>query len=145
MTVERRCPTCIGLATLGEEKSMTTVRGCAGAGIPAVSSDKSLQRLRDPVVIQTQVQEPRAGHFGGAGDRGEVDAARDFLGQVARFLAERLGERHAAVGLVIAELGVGRGADRRLRSRRGRLPRARPGRTAHAGVPVDSWWSIERG
>ena len=27
MTVERRWPTCIGLATLGEEKSMTTVRG----------------------------------------------------------------------------------------------------------------------
>ena len=29
MPVERMWPTCIGLATLGELKSMTTVRGCA--------------------------------------------------------------------------------------------------------------------
>ena len=37
MTVERMWPTCIGLATLGDEKSMTTVRGCAGGAIPGNS------------------------------------------------------------------------------------------------------------
>ena len=34
MTVERRCPTCIGLATLGDEKSMTTVLAFAGGSRP---------------------------------------------------------------------------------------------------------------
>ena len=71
MTVERRCPTCIGLATLGEEKSMTTVRGCSGGRDPAgFVGQQFLQCLGDPVVIQPQIQEPRAGDFGRARDRG---------------------------------------------------------------------------
>ena len=41
ITVERRCPTCIGLATLGDEKSMTTVLACAVGARPSVSSASS--------------------------------------------------------------------------------------------------------
>ena len=42
MTVERKCPTCIGLATLGEEKSMTTVFALRGRLEAQRSSAKQL-------------------------------------------------------------------------------------------------------
>ena len=53
MTVERRCPTCIGLATLGEEKSMTTVFGLRGGLQPeTVVGQELAQRRGDPGVVQ---------------------------------------------------------------------------------------------
>ena len=41
MTVLRRWPTCIGLATLGLLKSMTTVSGSPACGTPRCSSEGS--------------------------------------------------------------------------------------------------------
>ena len=101
------------LGDVGRGKVDHDGAGMLGSGNSAGwIGQEALELLRDPVVIQAQVEEARAGHFGRRGDRGEVDAAGDLLGEVAGLLAERLGEHHAAVGLVIAELGVGRGADR---------------------------------
>ena len=85
---------------------------------PVRSASRSLQCLSDPVVVQADVEEAGAGDLGRAGDRGEVDAAAISWARSRGFLPERLGQRHAAVGLVIAELGVGRGADGRAKAAR---------------------------
>ena len=91
ITVERMCPTCIGLATLGEEKSMTTVRGFAGRrearGTSSPSRSPSVSR--DPGVVEPDVEKPGPGDLGRAGQRLEVDRAGDAGGQVARVLAQR--------------------------------------------------------
>ena len=84
MTVERRCPTCIGLATLGDEKSITTVRGCAGGTMPGnLVAEQIAQAAGDPVVVQPDVEEAGPGDLGRAGDRGQIDGGGDLGGQIA--------------------------------------------------------------
>ena len=84
MTVERMCPTCIGLATLGEEKSITTVRGCAGGTMPGKPAAEQIgQAVRDPVVVQPDVQEAGAGDLGRARQRCQINGGGDLGGQVA--------------------------------------------------------------
>ena len=54
---------------------------------------------------QRQVEESGAGDLDG-GEVGQVQARRDLGGDVARGAVQRLGQRHDAVGLVVAALGV---------------------------------------
>jgi hypothetical protein len=70
------CPTCIGLATFGELKSTTTVRGCA-----ALSKNRCSPRVN-------------------------VEFGEDVRGELTRVQLSRLGQRHQRVALVIAEFCV---------------------------------------
>ena len=40
-----------------------------------------------------------------------------FRGQITRFAPQCLGQRHAAIGLIIAKLGIGRGTHRLFKGR----------------------------
>ena len=116
MTVERRCPTCIGLATFGDEKSMTTVLTCAGGSSPsALVGQRALATSRRPRRrARRTLRNPGPATSGGPATGARSTAPRDFRRQVARLAPERLGQRHAAIGLIIAELGIGRRAHRLL-------------------------------
>ena len=110
MTVERMWPTCIGLATLGEEKSMTTVRGSSGGvmpGNPPASSSPSASAIQ--ASRSRTLRNPGPAISGGPAS-GSSRTAPATAEASSRGLARGLGQRHAAVGLVIAEFGVGRGA-----------------------------------
>ncbi len=114
MTVDRRCPTCIGLATLGEEKSITTVLTRLRRGQAEVLVDEEVAEARgDPGIVQPDVEEPGPGDLGRSGDRRRGPRCRPVPGARSRGLRPMaLAMRHAAVGLVIAELGIGRRAHR---------------------------------
>ena len=63
--------------------------------------------------MQAKVDEPRAGDFGLVKQIAEIEPSDDVLSDVARLFAERLGERHGAVGLIVAMLGILRRLDHR--------------------------------
>src|SRR6266567_1828490 len=85
-TVERMWPTCIGLATFGELKSMTTVRGCA--------------------VRWKKRCSPRAGDLDLVAPRAHVESGHDVAGQLARVEPALPGQRHQSVSLVIAKFRI---------------------------------------
>ena len=85
ITVDRRCPTCIGLATLGDEKSMTTVFALRGLAEPKRGIRQERPQGRsNPGVVEPHIQEPGPGHLGRTGQRSEIDGFRDFGSQFAR-------------------------------------------------------------
>ena len=84
------------------------------ARVPATRRRAGRPAVRDePVVAEPDVEEAGAGDLGRVGQRGEVDRLRHLLAPARAGSAERLGQGHAAVGLVVAELGVGARADGR--------------------------------
>ena len=113
MTVERKCPTCIGLATLGEEKSMTTVFAFAGGSRPSDSSVKSSPSAdATHASWRRRLRNPGPATSGGPAKGARSTGARHLRRQIARLAAQGLGQRHAAIGLIIAKLGIGRGPHR---------------------------------
>ena len=62
MTVDRKCPTCIGLATLGDEKSMTTVFGLRGRfqAQRLVGQQVPPMPTATHASLETNVEKPRA-------------------------------------------------------------------------------------
>ncbi len=96
---------------------MTTVRAFAGGTSPRPSStSRSPSASAIETSFEADVEEAGPGDLGRSGDRGQVDGAGQLDGEVAGLLADRLGQRHAAVGLVVAELRVGRPAGRPFRT-----------------------------
>ncbi len=62
--------------------------------------------------MQAYVEEPRPSDLGRPGERFEIDGGGDLGSQNTRVQLQRLRQRHAAIGLVIAKFGVVSGADR---------------------------------
>jgi hypothetical protein len=79
------------------------------------SQKRVAQRLRggsfEHGVQQLEIDEARARDFGRMAEIVEPSLGDQLRGHFARGLAELLGERHGAVGLVVAELSILRGAD----------------------------------
>ena len=67
----------------------------------------------DPVLSESDVQEPGPRDFRSVGHRAEIDPTADLGRELAGIAAEPLARGHAAVRLVIAELGVGARPDGR--------------------------------
>ncbi len=112
ITVERMWPTCIGLATLGAEKSTTNVRGRAAGGTPSRASPTAAESCsHQHVVPDPQVDEARPGDFRLVAEVGHVEPADHFGGHLAGRTPQPLGQRHGEVRLIIAELGVLAAAD----------------------------------
>ena len=129
--VERMWPTCIGLATFGELKSMTivaraaglilssvspgtrgtpchyqlfqktNVRRCAAASSVWVSTECLSRKFRKPA--------PAISTF--SHQSPNVELGQHVGGELARIHFPRLGERHERVALVIAEFGIGTRTD----------------------------------
>ena len=59
-----------------------------------------------PVVFEPDVDKAGAGNFARQAEVGHVEAFDDFGGDVAGRLFQCFGQRHGAVGLIVAELGV---------------------------------------
>ena len=89
MTVERRCPTCIGLATLGDEKSMTTVLARAG-GLQAerLVGQQVAQRRGDPARrSRRRLRNPGPATSGGPAIGARSTGVGQLRGQIARLAA----------------------------------------------------------
>ena len=112
ITVERMWPTCIGLATLGAEKSITKVRGrAAGGDAQPRIAHRRREPLDQPLVLDPQIDEARPGDLRRLAEIADVEPADDFGGHLARRPAQPLAQRHGEVRLVIAELRVLAAAD----------------------------------
>ena len=84
----------------------------------ALVGGRGPQLRGEPVGAEAEVDEPGAGDLGSLEHVAEVETADDLVGDVARLSAEYLGQRHGAIGLVVAELRVlGRLDQRRVRRR----------------------------
>jgi hypothetical protein len=70
------------------------------------------KRPGDPRVVEPNIEKTGARHFKWCGERPEIHSLRHLRGQIARFAREYLGQRHAAIGLIVAKLGIARGANR---------------------------------
>ena len=110
--VERIWPTCIDLATLGELKSTTTVRGCAGGLEEEMFAARGgLQGLGQRRRFEPEIQEAGAGDLHLLATIADLKFGDHVGGQLARVQFPGLGQRHERVGLVIAELRVRARAD----------------------------------
>ena len=106
-------PTCIGLATLGELKSMTTVRGLVVFWKKRCSPRSGGNEcLADGRWLEAEIEKAGAGDLDLFAPLGDVEFGDDVGGQLARVHLALLGQRHQRVGLVIAELGVVAGRTR---------------------------------
>ena len=111
-TVLRMWPTCIGLATFGEPKSITIRRGFSASGTPSRSSCKSCARLRrDGRRFEREIDETRAGNRRRLAPFRDVELLDDFLRERARIFTALFRENERGVCLVIAEARVGRRHD----------------------------------
>ena len=72
------------------------------------------QAAGDPGVVQPDVEETWPGDLGWAGQRLEIHGSGNLSCQNAGIELQRLAQGHAAVGLVVTEFRVVRGADGRL-------------------------------
>ncbi len=122
--VVRRWPTCISLAMFGEEYSTMTVCGCDGQRRRRArgSASSSVAASAIHCVRSVRLTKPGPLTVGGSAmsstSRWRDDLARD----VARRLAEPLGQRQRDVGLEVARTRTGGSAGPRQRSpRRTRL------------------------
>ena len=79
ITVERMCPTCIGLATLGAEKSITKVRGLADRRDAQPRIAHRRRKLLDQsLVFDPQIDEARAGDLRRLAEVAEIHPARSL-------------------------------------------------------------------
>ena len=110
--VERMWPTCIGLATFGELKSTTTVRGETVFSKEQMFPARGrLQSFRDGSGFSRKFKKPAPAISTGS-QRSDTFSFRDHVrGQLARVDLPRFGQGHQSVALVIAKFGVGAGAD----------------------------------
>ena len=91
---------------------MTTVFGLAGGSSPRVSlfnSSPSAELMN--ASCSRILRKPGPATSSGAGERAEVDLLRHLRGHLARWSPDQLGQRHAAIGLIVAKLGIGTGTD----------------------------------
>ena len=95
----------VGRREVDDDRSRLRGRHEAGTGTEQIA-----QAVRDPGVVQADVEEAGAGDLGRAGERLQVDGVGDLAAR-SRGLLQCLGQGHAAVGLVVAELRVIRRAD----------------------------------
>ena len=114
--VERMWPTCIGLATFGELKSMTIFFARRGRGTPSRSSASSAREAfaRASRGRRRKLMNPAPAISGGSQNVGDVELGDDLLRELARIRAQLLREDHGDVRLVIAEARIGRGGDLRI-------------------------------
>ena len=61
--------------------------------------------------LEAEIEEARAGDFDFLANVGDIEFGDDIGGELARVHLALFGEGHERVGLVIAEFGVGTGAD----------------------------------
>ena len=105
--VERMWPTCIGLATFGELKSMTTVFGCAAFGKKQMFAARGgFQRLRQDGIFQPEIQEAGTGDLHLFANIRNIEFRNNIGGKLARIQFPRFGQRHQRVGLVVAKFGI---------------------------------------
>ena len=73
----------------------------------------SQQGLSQPVRVKTEVDKARPGNLPACRNLSRVKLRHNSLGQLAGILFMRFGNRHDAVGLIVAEFRVGSGFDNR--------------------------------
>ena len=77
-----------------------------------------LSRKEQLKFLQTQIDEAGAGDLGLVQHLAELKPVHDFLRYGARLLAEHLGQRHGAIGLIISKFRVLSRLDHRRQGRR---------------------------
>ena len=100
-------PTCIGLATFGELKSRTMVRGERRlVEKEMIAASGRLQRLGQRRVLEPEIQEARARDLDWLAPFRNVELRDHVGGQLPRIHFPRFRQRHQRVALVVAELRV---------------------------------------
>jgi hypothetical protein len=85
MMVDRRCPTCISLATLGEEKSTTArLYGSAGAHVAGPSTSRARSRAARAARETRTLMKPGPAMEGGASRRGVAGSAATIAAATSR-------------------------------------------------------------
>ena len=131
--VERMWPTCIGLATFGELKSMTTVRGCVGfVEKQMFAARRGFERCASAEIFSRKFRKPAPAISTFSQNSRNIEFGQHVGGQLARIQLARLGQRHQRVALVIAEFRVGTRTDENAPGRP--RPAGRRGRPVADGV-----------
>ena len=111
----------VGRGEVDDDRLRPARRG-SGRGDRRPSSRPELAATQSS--LRRTLRKPGPATSGGPAIGARSTAAATLCGQVAGLACQRLGQRHAAVGLIIAELGVGRRAGPPSRRPRRSPPRA---------------------